>query len=160
MVGALAVILYKYHGGYEDNKWLGIIGLLSGIIVVLVIYLDGGLDFREVYMTCVGYTFLDLFFGVCLLYVIHRRANHFTSMLVCNKLTTFFGKYSYSMYVFHPWIMSGLSLIMLWLRLEVNIVTTILYLIIAVILISLFSMVIWQLFEKRFLRLKSKFQYI
>ena len=159
MVGALAVIINKYHGGYEQNKWLIPVGFLSGIGVSLVIYLDGGMNFQNAYMTGVGYTFLDIFFGVLLLFVISTKVNRCLYRVVCNRFTRFFGKYSYSIYVFHPWIIYALYMIMIWMRFEMNIVTTTLFSIAAVSLIVLWSILLWHLFEKRFLKMKFKYQY-
>ncbi|MEE2709953.1 MAG: acyltransferase [Gemmatimonadota bacterium] len=159
MVGALAAILFKYHGGYEQNKWLIPVGILSGIGVSLVIYLDGGMDFRNLYMTVVGYTFLDIFFGVFLLFAISTGVNRWLYGVVCNRFTRFFGKYSYSIYVFHPWIIYALYIVMMWMTFEKTIVTTTLFSITAVGLTVLWSIVLWHLFEKRFLTMKSKYLY-
>lgn len=157
MIGALAYLIHKSNNGYDKWKRLvNALGTLSLIVLSAIIYFDQGLSFLQKNMSYYGFTFLNILIGMILLYSLSPNPNKVVYKLISNKVTRFFGKYSYSMYVFHPWIMISVLIAMTWMGYEQTIVNTISYTAITISAIVLFSLFIWHGFEAKILSFRSK----
>jgi peptidoglycan/LPS O-acetylase OafA/YrhL len=123
------------------------------LIIAVGVYLFGSINPYTNFFSSIGYTFVDMMYAS--LIVLGLSDFLFFRKLLSTSVLRFFGKYSYSMYIFHHPVVIicfGLSGQLLpggiWTRLLVSTLS-----ILITILISLLT---WNAFEAKFLRLKKK----
>lgn len=123
--------------------------LISGAVVLATIGANTSFDFK--YFTTYGYTVLAIFFGCSLILVLAEGRYNWAKVIVESKPLTFFGKYSYGLYVYH---IPVLRICMHELK---GVVSRPVMLVLAFILSVVVAYISYHLIEKHFLKLKSKF---
>jgi peptidoglycan/LPS O-acetylase OafA/YrhL len=111
-------------------------------------------------MLLYGYTFIGLLYGSFLLIVVDRNAKLRLKKIFSSTPLVFLGKYSYSLYIFH-WPLYRLlrdpikelfgQMVWTGQPFAINFLSSSAILILTV----LCSLITWNLFEKRFIALKS-----
>jgi peptidoglycan/LPS O-acetylase OafA/YrhL len=129
------------------------IGVLALVVVA------GGIDFHSVAMTLAGYPALAAAFACVVLLALKPGSpvNRFGNLTPLR----FIGRYSYGMYVYHLLFWPGLAWIQGWLQLRLH--SVVLGGVCFVLLMLGGTMVMaiasYELYEKQWLRLKSRFAY-
>lgn len=164
LIGALiayGVRKVRWRSFFEKFT-LPALAVIIVLFLILLFFARGFHPFNS-YIMAFGYTLIYLSFG-CLLIVIIQdgRKLSFLKRLFENRILTYFGKYSYSMYVYH-W-----ALFMLLFDELVKVFSTVsgneqviklassITIFFAVLIVS---QITWFGFEKRFLKLKRLFRY-
>jgi peptidoglycan/LPS O-acetylase OafA/YrhL len=131
------------------------------VLSVLLIMLRGNFSWLNHSVQLVGFTLLSALFGSLIVFCLTCDQNNVVRRSLESPVLRFFGKYSYSMYIFHmPLIVIldryGLSEIMA--RICPNpYLRSIWYVAMMTIVTSGIALITWHLLEKRFLSLKSFF---
>lgn len=143
-------------GMVRNEKWLAWLKqyslwilIISGGIVLATMGLNRSFDFY--YFTTYGFTVLAVFFGSSLLLVLSTNRFNIAKTIAESKPLTFFGKYSYGLYVYHVPV---LRICMHELK---DVVGRSVMLVIAFILSIVVAYISYHLIEKHFLKLKSRF---
>lgn len=156
-IGSLGAVFIRYRKDFLKN-YLIYIFIASGLFIILNAIISGP-HFSHAITAKIGYTVNALFWISLLLYSISGTT--FLSTVFSLRFFTFFGKYSYGMYVYHAIIyliftarlfkaLSGHGLnVICCLLLDSSII------VLASILVSILS---YNLFEKRFLKYKKHFE--
>jgi peptidoglycan/LPS O-acetylase OafA/YrhL len=159
--GAIALVMRGSGASRLRRMAPAMLGVAAAVVAAAPLH-PSGFDPGGVYMVTVGYTALTFLFGAVLLLALDGRAAALTRVL-SSRVLRFFGRYSYGLYVVHvpviglarlagvspdafagtPWELPAL---LGYVALMGG----------ASILVALAS---WTLYEKRFLRLKSRFAY-
>jgi peptidoglycan/LPS O-acetylase OafA/YrhL len=128
-----------------------------GIFAIVVAV--SGIDFHSVAMTLVGYPALAAVFACIVLLALRAGSpmNRFGNL----RPLRFIGRYSYGMYVYHILFWPGLSWIQPWLQVRLHSVVLggvcfTLLMLVGTIIAAVAS---YELYEKQWLRLKSRFAY-
>ena len=109
-------------------------------------------SFAIEHFTPYGFTVLAIFFGSVLVLALAPHRYNFLKWVMESKPLTFFGKYSYGLYVYHVPV---LRICMVELK---GVVSRQVMLVIAFVLSILVAYLSYHLLEKHFLKLKSKFK--
>jgi len=133
-------------------------------VLVAMFVWRGGLAPWDPIMKTIGHTLLALFFGAMLVLALVSSPKAFTGRFFASSQLSFFGRYSYALYVFHVPIL----LLNLGRFLPLDLVPTVFGSLLlkklvfvssaAVVSVAL-AMISWHLYEKRFLKLKKFFPY-
>ncbi|CAN5426614.1 hypothetical protein BH10ACI4_BH10ACI4_22050 [soil metagenome] len=159
LAGAIAAIsfrLFTLEKILQYVRW--ILPMSAAALLAIVTFSHTG-NFNSYAMTTVGYPVLAIFFACILLFAL--KADSVASWVGNLKVFRFFGKYSYGMYIFHyvfnpvtarlqPILQQRLHSIVLGGFAYVGLVF------LGTIAVSVLS---FNLYEKQWLRLKSKFSY-
>ena len=160
--GAIALVMRGSGGPERLRRMAPAVLALSAALIAGAALLPAGFDPGGVYMVTVGYTALALFFGAVLVLALDGGPPMLPRLLSGGVLR-FFGRYSYGLYVVHvPLIVLGRLAgvtpdAFAGTRWELpGLLGYVALMAAASILVALAS---WHLYEKRFLRLKSRFAY-
>jgi peptidoglycan/LPS O-acetylase OafA/YrhL len=129
----------------------------SGVLVLVLA--SSGIDFHSVAMTVVGYPALAAAFACVVLLALKTGSpvNRFGNL----RPLRFIGRYSYGMYVYHILFWPGLGWIQPWLqsRLHSAVLGGVCFMLLMLGGTMLMSVASYELYEKQWLRLKSRFAY-
>lgn len=96
-------------------------------------------------------TLIALAYACVMVLAIENRCGSLVQKLLSGRILGSIGKYSYGMYVLHPFILGGLH--------AAGLRYNVFGLLVSALLTYLAAWISWTLFEKRFLRLKRYFEY-
>ena len=132
---------------------------LVAAAVVAVVYTTVGVNFYSWTMILIGFPALAILFATVLLQALQRGT--WACRLGNVRLFRFFGKYSYGLYIFHILFAPGLAhyqpVLQGWVHSRV--VGGLLYDLLVLLGTCAVAVLSYQLYEKRWLRLKSRFEY-
>lgn len=159
--GAIALVMRGSGGPRRLRRMAPAALALSAAVIAAAALLPSGFDPGGVYMVTVGYTALACFFGAVL--VLALEGPRFFPRLLSTQVLRFFGRYSYGLYALHvplgalarrngvsPNAFAGTVGELPGLLGYALLMTAV------SILVALAS---WHLYEKHFLKLKSRFSY-
>jgi len=159
LCGAIAAILVRQVDLavlIRKSRWIGVAAGL-GLIVLLVKNKD--LNYHTAVMTIFVYPLLAVIFTVILLRTL--KPDTWLFRICSMRGLRFFGRYSYGMYIYHrvfsPYLGTFLPDLQ---RISHSIlIGGILYVLFVLLITVIVSVSSYELFEKRFLKLKSRFPY-
>jgi peptidoglycan/LPS O-acetylase OafA/YrhL len=122
------------------------------------------LDSVGLEMQTFGFSLLALFFGALLVLTLAAPTGSLIGRLFSQPALTFLGRYSYGLYVYHHFVLfamdrAGVQVSGLPRPFGSQLLSHLLYSLIAASLSLALALLSWHLFEKRFLRLKARFPY-
>lgn len=139
---------------YNDYFLIGSVILILGIAISFRTF-----SAYQFVIQSVGYTIIAVFFCCILILVLNKNKNFILDLFFKSKPMIFLGKYSYALYLFH-WPLYRLlrePVQKLCKEAGVQIAANIFTSLVILSLTCLASLITWNLFEKRFIQLKSKF---
>jgi peptidoglycan/LPS O-acetylase OafA/YrhL len=159
-IGCILALLMQINPGFL-KKYTTLIVLLMAAINFIFYFINNQISFSLPYLAFVGYTTFAVLFGI-LVYEAVMGESKIIRILFNNSILKFFGKISYGLYVYH-WpvyillfpvflnlLFNKLSLPYLYAK-----IGSAFLVILFAVLISLFS---YHFFEKKFLRLKKRYE--
>lgn len=136
------------------NLWTKQIFFIAGLGILATIVVARSFSFDYLLFATYGYSLIAIFFGASLIMILSNHPGNTFRKVAENKAFSFFGKYSYGLYIYHipvlwilpkylkPWTNSRLVVAMTCIGIS--------------IIIAYGS---YHLIEKHFLKLKSKFSH-
>jgi peptidoglycan/LPS O-acetylase OafA/YrhL len=162
-LGGVAAVLVTAPNRSLIRGWSwAVLGLSGGVLVAIVIWRDGFAP-EDATVVAYGISFLALFFAAALFLLVSRSGGASPVGRV-NATLSIFGRYAYGMYVFHQPLatavlrLKGARLMPLIYGSQVPF--QILFVVLFCGCTLLIAMISFNLIEKRFLRLKSFFEYV
>lgn len=176
LVGSLISIIYKAELKFNLYKISRFSFIITSLIWILFILVFKGYPQYPKIIQTIGYFNTSIFYGSLLILVMK---NNNLKLLFSNKILTLFGKYSYSIYIFHVFIIIFLSKFFclgqpekVCLLLPLNYFNYIyvnyrniylfidasLFIFLFFIILSIITSLSWKLIEKPFLTLKKSFK--
>jgi peptidoglycan/LPS O-acetylase OafA/YrhL len=133
--------------------------ILSGGGLLALTIQNGAMNYHNVGMTMVGYPLMGVFFGCTLMKTIQPG-----SALSCigrSRPLRFFGRYSYGMYIYHRLFTPELSRLLVPLQRLFHSLAVggVAFVLIVLGLTCAVSVLSYELYERRWLKLKSRFSY-
>jgi peptidoglycan/LPS O-acetylase OafA/YrhL len=162
IIGALLAILFSYQELREKIRQFSLPVFYASFFTFLVLCI-GSLPnvpnplYGNVAFTVFGYTTAALFSASLIAVFITYPERAFIRVLFRNKLLAFFGKYSYSIYLFHMTV-AIVALEYLWHTGLRGWWVYIFYVGLVVGITTLIAVLTWHLLEKHFLGLKKYFE--
>jgi peptidoglycan/LPS O-acetylase OafA/YrhL len=131
----------------------------SGIALTMLAIYNHGIVYHNTAMTLLGYPLLGIFFTCALLRTIQPRS--LLSRLGQTRFLRFFGKYSYGMYIFHNLFNPLVSKLLRPLQslTHSQSIGGVLFVLVVLALTCIVSVLSFELYEKQWLKLKSRFSY-
>jgi peptidoglycan/LPS O-acetylase OafA/YrhL len=159
LCGAIAAILVRSNELSTLVRRSRVLFLASGLGIVFLAWHNGGLGYHTVSMTLFVYPLLAVLFTCILIRTI--QAGTVFNWLGGTRLLRFFGRYSYGMYIFHNIFFPLVSKIMPPLQrwLHSRVLGGVVYVLVVLGLTSIVSVLSYELYERHWLRLKSRFSY-
>lgn len=160
LFGSLVAVLIRIESWRRYlERYTSIVFILTGIVLLGMVVVNKSLNPYLKFMQSYGYTLIVLLFASLLPIIISANSKHrFLKTIFQNRFLVFFGKYSYSLYIFHwPFYLLMNEPLQHFLEkysgniLLVNLGASVI-IFLASVASSLFT---WNLFEKRFIKLKS-----
>lgn len=152
-IGGCIAIMIRQDWGIKLFK--RITPYIAGVVLVIIlvgVYISGSANPYTPFFGTFGYSLLDIFFG-CII-ILGLSDFFFFKRLFSSRILRFWGKYSYSMYIFHHPIevyLFSTSIQFIPNKMANNLLISI----ISVLLTIVISLITWHAFEERFLRLKK-----
>jgi peptidoglycan/LPS O-acetylase OafA/YrhL len=162
IIGALLAVLFSYQGLRERIRKFSLPVFYASFLVFLLLCI-GSLPnvpnplYGNVTFTVFGYTAAALFSTALIAVFITYPENAFLRVLFRNRVLVFFGKYSYSIYLFHMTV----AIIVLEYLWHTGLRGWWMYIFYAGIVLGIATLVAfltWHLLEKHFLNLKKYFE--
>ena len=152
-IAALAIRKWSMEQIIPKARWL----LLAAAVAIAAVYATSGPDIYSVAMTLAGYPLLAAMAASLILLALPEGS--VTSRIGNLRILRFFGRYSYGMYVFHILFAPLTAPLLGWLQRTLQSPMLGGFAYVAVILAgtSIISVLSFQLYERRWLRLKSRF---
>ncbi|MGO4330921.1 acyltransferase family protein [Cupriavidus sp. 2TAF22] len=160
LVAAYARGGFALPTGRQVLRWLAALATISAALVVV---LDGGLKRDGLALQTFGFSTLGACSALLIAAMLLLPAGSRLNLVASHPVLRMFGKYSYSLYVFHPPVLYGLA----WLvRTRSGLLPHngsvlsagyLAYMLASLLLCMLASLTTWHLFEARLLRLKRYF---
>jgi len=160
-IGALIAVASRSPVAWSTcRKWAPAIAGASGIALLGVMCIRGGLAGGSTEMQWFGYTLLAVFFAAVVALCIDAPPI-LLSYAVRSKLLRFFGKHSYSLYVLH-WLVGPAIEVVVPSRAVLaafgqTFIGPVVCLILSIAACVPLSLVSWHLLEKHFIALKDRF---
>lgn len=157
LCGAIVAVLVRKYDVVTlvRNSRGPMIVSLSGLFGIWWFY--GNLNFESPWMTLAGYPLLAIFLACILVRAI--RPGSVVAKIGQNRILRFFGKYSYGMYIFHWLFVLALTpfLRVLQNKLHSRTLGSLAFMVSVLAGTSIVSVLSYELYEKRWLKLKSRF---
>ncbi len=155
--GSLLYCLMRFNVNFLNKKNALILFFVTTFSVILIGLKDDNFDFTGYYMGNFGFTLMGLNFMTCLYFSLTSN-NKFINVILQNSILTYIGKISYSLYVFHWFILMLLlptfnTILKKILNINSNFIA-ITFCFIATLIVSALS---YRFFEKPIIKLKKKF---
>lgn len=134
--------------------------LLAAIFTTIVFFLHGGVWFADRWMHTVGFSILALGWGGLLIMCLPEYGSRVLNSLFQTSTLRFFGKYSYGLYVLHPFVLEQYSSSTdFYAQLEIpETIAAIAFIVVGIALSVVPALLSWHLLEKRFLGFKRFFE--
>lgn len=161
-IGALIALLARgAHGFHVLIPWARAIAIVGGS-VLLYFLSQGYLNKKLPIMIQYGYILTALFFGALLVLLVACDAGGRVHAVCSSKTLTFFGKYSYALYLFNSPLVYLVHEYVFDYRefprfAGSSIPGQLVFTVIVLCFSILFALLSWHLFEKQFLKLKRYF---
>jgi peptidoglycan/LPS O-acetylase OafA/YrhL len=139
------------------------LGLACGVGLVGVWAATGGFSSYDPLVQTAGYSLLALFFGAGLLLAVNAGTAGIAGRTLRSPVLSFFGKYSYGLYVVHPNVRDVLQhlfpirSIAVWVNAPA--LAAVVFVGLAFSVSVALAWLSWHLYEKHFLKLKAYFEY-
>ncbi len=159
MVGALIAIAYKSQAW---KNWLARLAWpVFGLSMLAMVYILTGKSVepfsKNIMITTWSLTALALLGGALIVLLKSQPENSWLRIIFRNRILTFFGKYSYAMYLIHAPIIFFLYHQFSNAKLKGGMVS-LTFIVLSISGIILVSLISWNLLEKRILDLKKHFE--
>jgi peptidoglycan/LPS O-acetylase OafA/YrhL len=156
--GALLYCLLKFKAHWLTKNKMLILSLITFILFLVFIFLDRSADFTGYFMRNFGITLIGVHFTSWLYFGIIKSSNWLNSMWG-NKRLIYIGKISYSLYVYH-WFLLILLLpkINQWLT-ELGFHSLFTAFMICLLVTFAISILSYEFLEKPIVKIKRKFSY-
>jgi len=164
-VGALLAVAARGPGGLKRITRLARpTAIIVGAVLVTMFVWRGGLAPWDPIMKTIGHTLLACFFGAVLVLALISSPKTFTGRIFASSQLSFFGRYSYALYVFHaPILFFNLGRFLPLDLIPTVFGSLLLKKLVFVTSATVVSVAIasasWHLYEKQFLKLKRFFPY-
>ena len=157
--GSLLFCLLKYHNNYLSNKKVLILFIFTILAFILFGVIDKSFERGGYFMRNFGMTIIALHFCTWLFFAV-KNISPILNIIFSNYILVYIGKISYSLYVFH-WFLLILLLPKINMLVENILGHKSSYLAITLCLLFTFfiSALSYEYFEKPFIKLKKKFSY-
>lgn len=134
------------------NKYVFPIFIISISVLAVVIFYTRSVSIMNPHFIRYGYTLFDILFACIIIFIFDKaHIGKLSNIFFDTAFLRFFGRYSYGIYVYHWLLYRGL-----YVYLELKFSLHKLYIIPFLIFVVLVSMLSYHLYEKRFLKYKSK----
>ena len=162
-LGALIALVVRGPGGMEPLlRWRAPVLAASGA-AISVFFFWRGLWWRDPLVGTVGFTVVGLFFAALLVSAVAAPAGSRLQRACSARVLRFFGRYSYSLYVFHLVVHRVLKRTLFDPErapaFVLGIPLQLVFLVTATAISVVLAVASWHLFEKHFLKLKGRFEY-
>ena len=155
--GSLLYCLLRFNVNFLNKKNATILFFATSFLVFIIGLKDNNFKFTGYYMSHFGFTLMGLNFMTCIYFSLTSK-NKLLNAVLQNSILVYIGKISYSLYVFHWFILLLLlpsfnNILKKMLSQNNNFMAVTLWLIVT-FLVSVLS---YNFFEKPIIRLKKKF---
>ena len=163
-VGALLALVARRPGGLASMlRWAWPTFAVAGVSLGAILLSRRGLNTEDPVVVTIGFSTLAVLFGALLLLALGAPEHSLRERLFTHPVLTFFGKYSYGLYVFHHPValFLGTALGVAWFprMLNIQLPQQLLFTLAATGLSLGLAIPSWHLYESRFLRLKKHFSH-
>ncbi|TDE12763.1 acyltransferase family protein [Dyadobacter psychrotolerans] len=149
--GSILAILIRKHNNLVNKIALPIF-LTTIISLSIICYISPNLYFRNPYFVRGGYTLFALLFASIIAFIYDtKQVGIFINRILSFKFLTFFGTYSYGIYIYHWLLYRGV-----YVYLENKYVFSKAYIILFLFAVVLVSVISYHTFEIYFLRFKYR----
>jgi peptidoglycan/LPS O-acetylase OafA/YrhL len=162
-LGGLAALTYRTPGLWTrltKPAWISAVACF----IILAWYAGprGGLNVEQQFLQFLGYSLLALFFAALLVAAVNARPDGAASRVWNSPALRFYGKYSYGLYILHPTLMEYV-----WRVYPAEEIaawpggwtaSALLYMLLSLAVSTAAAWLIWHVYEKHFLKLKSFFK--
>lgn len=153
VIGSMLAILIRNQSGLLDKVILPLFFTVL-IALAIIIFNSPNLSFRNPNFVRVGYTLFAILFGCIIAFVYDKKQiGVVTNRILSIKILTFFGTYSYGIYVYHWIFYKGV-----YIYLKNKYAFSNWYIFVFLIAVVMISVISFHTFEKYFLNFKSRFQ--
>jgi len=164
-VGALLAVAARGSGGLTRIARLArpTAGIIGAVLVTMFVW-RGGLAPWDPIMKTIGHTLLACFFGALLVLALVSSPMTFVGRIFASSQLSFFGRYSYALYLFHVPILffhldRFLPLALVPTVFGSLLLKKLVFVASATGVSVVIAMTSWHLYEKQFLKLKRFFPY-
>lgn len=155
--GSLLYCLMRFNVNFLNKKNALILFFATIFLVIIVGLKDNNFDFTGYYMGSFGFTLMGLNFSSCI-YLSLTSNNKLIKVILQNSILIYIGKISYSLYVFHWFIlMLLLPTFNIFLKKILNVDANFIAITICLIVTFIISALSYKFFEKPIIKLKKKF---
>lgn len=157
--GSLLYCLIRFQNKWITRKNMLFVSIGSLLLFMLFVLLDRSADFTGYFMRNFGFTLAGIHFTTWLYFAIAKKSQ-FLNAIFSSSVLIYIGKISYSLYVYH-WFLLILLLPKINQLLFANfqIKTFLPGLIICLLITFVVSMLSYKYFEKPIIKIKRKFSY-
>lgn len=150
-IGSIAAFLIRRDVKFL-NKYVLPIFIISICVLAVVVFITKSVSIMNPHFIRYGYTLFDILFACIIIFIFDKaHIGKLSKMCFDTSFLRFFGRYSYGIYVYHWLLYRGV-----YNYLELKYSLNKIYIIPFLIFVILVSMLSYHLYEKRFLKYKSK----
>jgi peptidoglycan/LPS O-acetylase OafA/YrhL len=152
-VGSVIAVMIRDSNHLNSlNRYSKPFFLATGLCLLITIIAAHSFSFDSMLMATYGYSVIALFFGSLLLITVSKHSNNIFRKVTENDVFSFFGKYSYGLYIYH---LPVLWLVPKYLKLWTN--SKLLITLLCILISIAIAFISYHLIEKQFLKWKRKF---
>jgi peptidoglycan/LPS O-acetylase OafA/YrhL len=164
-VGAfLALAARGPHGLARFRRWAGPVAAGAAMAFVAILWIEMPPPYQSLLVTTVGYTVLACLFGALLILAVISAPEATMGRIFGHPSLTFFGRYSYALYIFHLPVAFFVKRHLFSVRALPTLLRSQLpgqlgfFLVATSVSVGL-ALLSWHWYEKHFLKLKERFPY-